>query len=124
LEFTPEDIVGKLSEEILRGLEERLEDDYLKSAQLKDEMRSCFWRLRFAMDRILDELIENPDQRERYKALLHRIAGDTALEMYYGDKPNSKRNSDIGHWSLTVIRHVSKSVLNDPDMMPFLDGFI
>lgn len=109
LEWTPMEIVTKLSGEYLNALCHKLRLDYLAVSSIE------LARLNRLLAPLCEDLKARNEKvmihyktRETWAPLLHRIAKDTKLEEYYIPYPGSldTRSANITEWAETVRRKV------------------
>jgi DNA-directed RNA polymerase specialized sigma24 family protein len=101
LEWRPREIVAELSEQFLRNLEARLEDDYSRILLgQKTYLRERLSPLREKMDCEVDDVIEDPNTRAVYAHLLNHLVGQTKLSDYYTIHGNPEQNIDEWCWSV------------------------
>jgi len=110
LEWRPREIVAELSEQFLRNLEARLEDDDSRILLgQRTYLRERLSPLREKMDCQVDDVIEDPNTRAVYAHLLNRLVGQTKLSDYYTIHGNPEQNID--EWSWSVKRRVLLELL-------------
>lgn len=101
LEWRPREIVAELSEQFLRNLEARLEDDYSRILLgQKTYLRERLSPLREKIDCEVDDVIEDPNTRTAYAHLLNRLVGQTKLSDYYTIHGDPEQNIDEWCWSV------------------------
>lgn len=109
-DWTPRRMVQELSDEALRSLETRLEQDYRDESQLPENLvDTCFAPLRNAMPRRFDSAVKDPKTLRTYPTLHGRIVGDSTFRDYYTGTPTA----DITQWWYAVQRRVLPMIQGD-----------
>lgn len=108
----PRAIVTQLSNDILRTLETRLEQDLMEDTLCGENViADCFQKLRKDMNVTFGSLVQHPKTRAVHKALLQRITGDTVLREFYTTEDDPE--DDIRKWSNNVLKSVKEKLLEE-----------
>lgn len=121
LEWKPQDIVRELSEEQLKNLAGKLEEDYLLITELaSDVVKSCFQPLHRKMKQKLNEVLEDSKTAAIYASLLDRQIGMTRLAEYYTTKAPEE---NISQWWYAVVRRIKSQILRTSHLYRLFEDF-
>jgi DNA-directed RNA polymerase specialized sigma24 family protein len=119
LEWEPRRIAANLGREALEAIEGTLEKGCIEDSDLDAELIcACFAPLRERLSRPLGSLISDQRTRQRYRQLLERMVGRTALHEYFSSAPTD----DISHWWYSVRRRFLEAAARKPS--PELGGLL